>query len=51
MAAIPNAWATAHIAEPSTEYKMYINGEWVDARDGARYDNYNPYTGEVFARS
>jgi aldehyde dehydrogenase (NAD+) len=32
------------------EYKMYINGEWVDALDGAMYDDYNPYTGEVFAR-
>jgi acyl-CoA reductase-like NAD-dependent aldehyde dehydrogenase len=32
------------------EYKMYIDGEWVDALDGAVYDDYNPYTGEVFAR-
>ena len=32
------------------EYKMYINGEWVDALDGAVYDDFNPYTGEVFAR-
>ena len=32
------------------EYKMYINGEWVDSLDGERYDDYNPYTGEVFAR-
>ena len=32
------------------EYKMYINGEWVDALDRAMYDDYNPYTGEVFAR-
>jgi aldehyde dehydrogenase (NAD+) len=29
---------------------MYINGEWVDALDRAMYDDYNPYTGEVFAR-
>jgi aldehyde dehydrogenase (NAD+) len=34
----------------SKEYKMYINGEWVDALDRAMYDDYNPYTGEVFAR-
>jgi acyl-CoA reductase-like NAD-dependent aldehyde dehydrogenase len=34
----------------SKEYQMYINGEWVDALDGAWYDDYNPYTGEVFAR-
>ena len=32
------------------EYKMYINGEWVDALDRAMYDDYNPYTGEAFAR-
>ena len=32
------------------EYKMYINGDWSDALDGERYDDYNPYTGEVFAR-
>ena len=32
------------------EYKMYINGHWVDALEGERYDDYNPYTGEVFAR-
>ena len=32
------------------EYKMYINGKWVDALDGERYDDDNPYTGEVFAR-
>ena len=32
------------------EFKMYINGEWSDALDGERYDDYNPYTGEIFAR-
>ena len=32
------------------EYKMYINDEWVDALDRVTYDDYNPYTGEVFAR-
>ena len=32
------------------EYKMYINGEWVDALDNQVYDDLNPYTGEVFAR-
>ncbi len=31
------------------EYKMYIDGEWVGALDGAFYEDYNPYTGEVFA--
>ncbi len=33
------------------EYKMYINGEWVDALDGEAYDELNPYTGEIFARA
>jgi acyl-CoA reductase-like NAD-dependent aldehyde dehydrogenase len=32
------------------EYRMYIDGEWVGALDGAVYDDLNPYTGEVFAR-
>jgi acyl-CoA reductase-like NAD-dependent aldehyde dehydrogenase len=31
------------------EYKMYINGEWVAAADGTTFDDYNPYTGEVYA--
>ena len=30
-------------------YKLYVNGEWVDALDGSVYDDFNPYTGEVFA--
>lgn len=32
------------------KYKMYINAEWVDAADGKTFDDFNPYTGEVFAR-
>jgi len=32
------------------EYRMHINGEWVEALDGRLYDDFNPYTGEVFAR-
>jgi aldehyde dehydrogenase (NAD+) len=32
------------------EFKMYLNGEWVSAMDGEYYDDFNPYTGEVFAR-
>ncbi len=34
----------------SREYKMYINGEWIEASDGATYNDMNPYTNEVFAR-
>ncbi len=32
------------------EYSMYVNGEWISATDGEMYDDYNPFTGEVFAR-
>lgn len=32
------------------EYRMYINGEWVDASSGETFEDYNPYTGEVFAK-
>ena len=32
------------------KYQMYINGEWVGAGDGTTYDDYNPFTGEVFAK-
>ena len=30
-------------------YKMYIDGEWVAAADGTTFEDYNPYTGEVYA--
>jgi aldehyde dehydrogenase (NAD+) len=29
---------------------MYIDGEWTGAADGELYDDFNPYTGGVFAR-
>ena len=28
---------------------MYIDGEWVDASDGARLESINPATGEIWA--
>ena len=31
------------------EYRMYIGGEWVDARSGATFESTNPYSGEVWA--
>jgi len=31
------------------EYKMHIGGKWVDALNGETFEDYNPYTGEVFA--
>jgi Aldehyde dehydrogenase family len=30
-------------------YRHFIAGEWVDAADGATFDDLNPYTGEVVA--
>ena len=30
-------------------WKMYINGKWVDAANGGTFEDYNPYTGEVYA--
>lgn len=34
----------------SDNAQMFIDGRWVDARDGAVYEDMNPYTGEVYAR-
>jgi len=31
------------------DFQMYINGEWSEALSGQVYEDYNPYTGEVFA--
>lgn len=30
-------------------YKMYIDGKWVDAINGKTFEDMNPYTGEVYA--
>lgn len=32
------------------EYKLYIGGKWVDASNHATFEDYNPYTGEVYAK-
>jgi acyl-CoA reductase-like NAD-dependent aldehyde dehydrogenase len=32
------------------EYKMYIGGQWVAASNKATFEDYNPYTGEVYAK-
>jgi acyl-CoA reductase-like NAD-dependent aldehyde dehydrogenase len=32
------------------KYKMYIGGEWVEAKGGKTFDDYNPATGEVWAQ-
>ena len=33
-----------------TSYQMLINGEWVDAADGATFDSVNPTNGQVWSR-
>jgi aldehyde dehydrogenase (NAD+) len=30
-------------------YQMFINGEWVDSLSGETFDDFNPYTGELYA--
>jgi aldehyde dehydrogenase (NAD+) len=32
------------------EFRMFIDGEWRDALDGGKYDDFNPWNGRVFAR-
>ena len=32
------------------ECKMYINGEWIEANSKTLFDDFIPYTGELFAR-
>jgi aldehyde dehydrogenase (NAD+) len=36
-------------ATEKTAYKMFINGEWVDAASGRSFDSLNPYTGRAWA--
>ena len=31
-------------------YKLFIGGEWVDALSGATFDDFNPYSGELYAK-
>lgn len=31
-------------------YQMFIGGKWMDASSNQTFDDYNPYTGEVFAK-
>jgi acyl-CoA reductase-like NAD-dependent aldehyde dehydrogenase len=33
----------------SRAYQMYIGGQWLDAIDGKAFNDYNPYSGEVYA--
>ena len=34
----------------TNEYRMYIGGEWVESDEKQTFDDYNPYTGEVFGK-
>src|SRR5215210_7228584 len=36
-------------ADEVREYKMLIDGEWVDALSGTIFESVNPYTGRVWA--
>jgi len=39
---------TTSVPTQIEQYRMYVDGEWVDA-DGT-FDSENPYTGEAWAR-
>jgi acyl-CoA reductase-like NAD-dependent aldehyde dehydrogenase len=32
-------------------HRLYIGGEWVGAREGATFEDHDPFTGEVYARA
>jgi (Z)-2-((N-methylformamido)methylene)-5-hydroxybutyrolactone dehydrogenase len=38
------------MADAVTDRRMYVDGNWVEARDGAWIETVNPYTTEVWAR-
>ena len=39
---------TSHISDLS-RYRMFIDGEWVDAASGQSFESLNPYTGLAWA--
>jgi acyl-CoA reductase-like NAD-dependent aldehyde dehydrogenase len=41
--------STVATGTAKSEYRQFIAGQWVDAADGGRFDDLNPYTGEVVA--
>ncbi|WP_213958881.1 aldehyde dehydrogenase family protein [Variovorax sp. dw_954] len=41
---------TEAVATRVRQYRQLIAGEWVDAEEGATYDDFNPFNGEVFAQ-
>src|SRR5438094_9806068 len=40
---------TPPIQLDQTEWKLFINGEWVDSASGAQFETYNPATNGVLA--
>src|SRR5438105_8058032 len=40
---------TPPIQLDQTEWKLFINGEWVDSASGERFETYNPATNTVLA--
>jgi len=30
--------------------KMFVNNEWVDAKSGTTFDDFDPFTGELYAK-
>ena len=32
-----------------TQYKLYIDGRWVDSASGQQFESHNPYTGKPWA--
>ncbi len=41
--------STVATGTAKSEYRQFIAGQWVDASDGGRFDDLDPYTGEVVA--
>lgn len=32
-------------------YQLFIDGQWVDAKSGETFDDFNPFTGELYAKA
>src|ERR1700761_8233425 len=43
------AEAPAHHRGEPRRYRMYVDGEWVDAQSGETFESVDPYTGETWA--
>ena len=38
------------MVKKASQFKMYINGKWMDAKNGEQFDDLNPATGELWAQ-